>query len=69
MEQDLRNRLAHNLKIERAKNKLTQEQLAELIEISPKHLTKIEKSKATPSIYMVYKMSKALNVSIDDLIN
>lgn len=69
MESELRKRLAHNLKVERAKKELTQEQLAEKISISTKHLTKIESTKVTPSIYIVYKLAKVLDVSIDSLVN
>lgn len=68
MEEDLRKRLAHNLKVERAKSELTQEQLAELSEVSAKHITKIENAKVTPSIYIIYKVAKVLNTSIDELI-
>ena len=68
MEQDLRKKLAHNLKVERAKAELTQEKLAELSGVSAKHITKIENMKATPSIYIVYKIAKIFDVSIDDLL-
>ena len=68
MEQDLRKRLAHNLKVERAKNTLTQEKLAELSGISAKHITKIENARVSPSIYIVYKIAKVLNTTIDELI-
>ena len=68
MEQDFRKKLAHNLKVERAKNELTQEQLAELIGISQKHITKIENERVTPSIFIVYKMAKALNTTLDELV-
>ena len=69
MEEKLRKNLAHNLKVERAKRELTQEDLAELAGISPKHLTKIENCKVTPSVYMVFKLAKVLGTTIDDLIN
>ena len=68
MEQDLRKYLSHNLRVERAKNELTQEQLAEKIGISTKHLTKIENMKVTLSVYIVYKMAKVLNTTIDSLL-
>jgi len=68
MEQDLRKKLAHNIKVERAKAELTQEKLAELSGVSAKHITKIENMKATPSIYIVYKIAKVFNTSIDELI-
>ena len=68
MEQDLRKKLAYNIKVERAKAELTQEKLAELSGISAKHITKIENQKVTPSIYIVYKIAKVFNVCIDDLL-
>lgn len=68
MEQKLRNKLAHNLKVERAKKNLTQEKLAELSDVSFKHVTKIENGNVTPSIYIVYKFANVLDVSIDDLL-
>ena len=55
------------MKIERVKKGFTQEKLAGLSEISTKHITKIEKGKVTPSVYLVYKIAKALEVSIDTL--
>lgn len=68
MEQKLREILARNIRVERAKLDLTQEKLAEMVEISAKHITKIEKAKVTPSIFLVYKIARALNVSIDSLV-
>ena len=67
MEQELRKRIALNIRIERAKIGLSQEKLAELAEISPKHITKIEKANVTPSIFLIYKIAEVLNVSIDTL--
>lgn len=67
MEQEFRKMLAHNIKVERVKRDLTQEQLAELSEISTKHITKIENANVAPSAYLVFKIAKAMNVSIDKL--
>lgn len=67
MEQELRERIAVNIRIERARKGLSQEGLAELVDISPKHITKIEKARVTPSIFLVYKIAKALGVTIDTL--
>ena len=67
MEQELRQRIALNIKIERVKKGFTQEKLAEISGISTKHITKIENSKVTPSVYLIYKIAKALEVSIDIL--
>ena len=69
MEQELRKRLSYNLRVERVKKSLTQEKLAELAGISTKHLTKIENENVTPSIYIVYKLAKALGVTVDKIIS
>ena len=68
MEQKFRDILAFNIKMERIRKKLTQEKLAEQIDISTKHITKIESGLATPSVYLVYKIAKVLDVKIDDLV-
>ncbi len=67
-EETLRKNLAYNLLIERAKKSLTQEKIAELADISDKHIVKIEHCRVTPSIYIVYKLANALNITIEKLI-
>lgn len=69
MEKIIKKNLAYNLKVERAKKELTQANLAEIANISPKHLTKIENCQVMPSIYLVYKLAKVLKTSIDKLIS
>lgn len=50
------------------KNKgLTQQQLAEIIDIDPKHLSKIEVGSSYPSMYNLEKITKALNIKMQDL--
>ena len=68
METELRKILASNLRVERAKKDYTQERLAELAGISTKHLTKIENENVSPSIYIVFKLAKALEISVDKLV-
>ena len=53
---------------EAIKNSDNQEKLAELAGISAKHITKIESAKVSPSIYIVYKLAKVLDTSIDELV-
>ena len=64
----LREVLALNIRVARARKQLTQETLAELAGISVKHVTKIENAQVTTSIYFVYRIAKALDVTIDELI-
>lgn len=68
MEQKIREILAYNLKVERAKKGFTQDKLAELADIAAKHLTKIENKKVTPSLFIVMKLANALDVKIDKLV-
>lgn len=68
MEQKFRDILAINIKVERTRKRLTQEELAEKSGISTKHITKIENARVTPSIYFVYNIARALGVTIDKLV-
>jgi len=48
-------------------NKLTQEQLAETVKIDPKSIIEIEAGKRNPTLKTIYKLSKALKVSLPEL--
>ena len=52
----------------RTKNNLTQEQLAEKIEVSTVFISQIETAVRKPSLETIYKLSIALNTTIDTLI-
>ncbi len=68
MEQEIRKRLALNIKVARIVRKITQKQLAQQIAISSEHITRIEACRTTPSIYVVWKIAKVLDIGIDDLL-
>lgn len=53
----------------RKKRGLTQSKLAEKIGIDPKHLSKIEVGSSYPSLYNLEKISKILNVRLQELFN
>lgn len=48
-------------------NKLSQEQLAEILEISVKHVSTIETGKVFASAELIEKIAKTLNVSLSAL--
>ena len=48
-------------------NKITQDKLSELVGIDPKHLSRIENGKNYPSLETLEKLSKNLNVTLEDL--
>ncbi len=47
---------------------LTQRELAEVIGITPQHLSLVEQDKKTPSVALLTKMAQKLGVSIDYLV-
>lgn len=58
-----------NVKIERIKKDLTQEQLAEIMNVSQNYIANIERGKANMSLLKIYELSKYLNVKIEQLIS
>lgn len=58
--------LGARIKELRKKRGLTQEKLSEIIEIDPKHLSRIEVGKSYPSLQTLDKISKALKVELKD---
>lgn len=68
IEYKFRKNLGFNICTERRRKDLTQETLAEIVDVSTKHLTKIENGKVTTNIYLVDKIAKALDVTIDELV-
>ena len=60
--------LGQNIKKERKKQKLTQEQLAENVGISVVFLSQIENNKGIPSLETTYKLACCLGTTIDSLL-
>ncbi|MFI3299793.1 MAG: helix-turn-helix transcriptional regulator [Candidatus Gastranaerophilales bacterium] len=59
--------LAENIRVERARKNYSQEYLAEMADISPQHLYRIENAKVCPTIHVVANIAKTLNVNLDCL--
>ena len=59
---------AENVRVERARRRLTQEKLAEMADITPEYLARIENERYSPSLVVIVKIALALNVSVDTLI-
>ena len=62
------NVLGNNIRFTRKSLKITQERLAELIDISPVFMSQIETGSRKPSLETVYRLSRALGKSIDLLL-
>lgn len=61
-------KIAETIGLERFKKKLSQDKLSELAGISTKYLNLIENKKANPSITVIVSICKALNISLDKLL-
>ncbi len=66
--EQLLRKFGKNVKIERIKRDLTQEQLAEIMEVSQNYVANIECGKANMSLAKVLELSKFLNVNIEKLL-
>ena len=61
-------RVGETIRIERLKKKLSQQDLAELAGLSTKYVNMIENQKSNPTIVKVVRLCKALNISLNKLI-
>lgn len=59
--------VSDNIRIMRLRQRLSQEKLAEMIDISTKYLNMIENRKANPTIVIVVKICLALNIDLNSI--
>ena len=60
--------IGKRIKIARIKADLTQERLAEMVEISPTHMSNIETGTTRISLTAIVSLANALSVTVDDLL-
>ena len=60
-----RKRLGGAIKNARLKNNLTQEELAEKVNIATVHMKQLEAGSRKPSVDVLYKLARILNFSVD----
>lgn len=60
-------KVSDNIRIARLQQRLSQEKLAEMVDISTKYLNMIENRKANPTIVIVIKICIALGISLDTI--
>ena len=63
-DEELFDRIALNVKVERTKKRLPQAALAELIDVHEKYIGKIENGKQNVTIKTLNKLANALNIDI-----
>ena len=66
-EKQLRKNIADKLRIYRAKERISQEQLAERANLTQAYVYKLENELANPSIYVMLKLANAFSITIPDL--
>ena len=64
---NLKQTFGKNVKYYRFKNHYTQEKLASLVNTSPKYISRIELGQHNPSLDMIEKIAKALNIEPNKL--
>lgn len=65
---ELKKKIAENLRLYRAKNKVTQEALSAMTGISQQFICNIEGEKVNPSVETLVKIANALNITLNDLV-
>lgn len=66
MNADIKHKLGRNIKVERIRKYLSQEQFAEMIDMSVSHVSKLEQGLTSPSAIALFKMSKILNIPMEE---
>lgn len=69
MDRDKNKLLGERIRALRNKNKLSQQDLAKKIQITPKYLQFIENGSRTPSLDTVYRIAEVLEIEVKDLFN
>lgn len=60
--------IGKRIKIARIRSDITQEKLAELVNLSPSHMSNIETGTTKVSLTTIVTISNALSVTVDDLL-
>lgn len=60
-------KVADNIRLERLRCRLSQEKLAEMVDISTKYLNMIENRKANPTVVIVIRICEALGVDLNTI--
>jgi putative transcriptional regulator len=55
------------IKVERARNSITQAELADKVKVSRQTINSIETGRFVPSVTLAFKIAKALHVTADQL--
>lgn len=67
-EKKLRKKIADNLRVLRAKKRISQDTLSERADLSQAYIYKLENEHANPSIYVISRIAEALDVTVNDIV-
>ena len=59
--------MTNNIRVERAIKRITQQQLAELVQVSRQTINAIEQGKYVPTTILALKIAKVFEKSLDDI--
>ncbi len=62
-------KISDNIRMARLQKRISQEKLAEMVEISTKYLNMIENRKANPTIVIVVKICMVLGIDLNSIWN
>lgn len=65
MRNDIKYKLGRNIKAERIRKDITQEEFAEMIDMSLSYVSKLEQGLTSPTAIALYKMSKILKIPME----
>ena len=66
MKDNIKYKLGRNIKIERIRKDITQEQFAEQINMSLSYVSKVEQGLTSPTAIALFKMSNILNIPMEE---
>jgi len=66
MDKDYKYILGRNIKAERLRKDFTQEQFAEMINMSVSYVSKLEQGLTSPTALALYKMAVILNIPMEE---
>ena len=66
MEKDFKYILGRNIKAERLRKDITQEEFAEKINMSLSYVSKLEQGLTSPTAIALYKMSRVLQIPMEE---
>lgn len=69
MKKEIQQILSNQIKENRVRQKLTQQQLADLVNVTTRTIISLEKGQYNPSVLLAYNLSKVFNMTIEELFN